>query len=126
MEDGFSGRVETLISRAGGIGPLADASGLSRSVIEKYRHGQSDPSRVRLLALAAAARVSLNWLAAGEGPLELAEGAGDSSAGSIPDPINTDRLKIVLVQMEKVRPTLMPASPEAWADLVVSAYRLGK
>lgn len=63
----FMDRMERLCSIAGGPGELARKSGLSRRVIDKYRSGESDPSRERLIALAAAGPVSLSWLAAGDG-----------------------------------------------------------
>jgi len=61
----FMDRMERLCSIAGGPGELARKSGLSRRVIDKYRSGESDPSRERLIALAAAGPVPLSWLAAG-------------------------------------------------------------
>ncbi|WP_374653077.1 helix-turn-helix domain-containing protein [Dongia sp.] len=66
----FTERVEAIIEIVGGPSKLARASGLSRAVIDKYREGKSDPSRERLVAMAAAANVSVAWLATGEGPMQ--------------------------------------------------------
>lgn len=65
LDPDFIGRINVLIDRMGGAAPLARASGLSEGVIAKYRRGESDPSRMRLVALAAAGGVSVEWLATG-------------------------------------------------------------
>lgn len=65
LDPAFVDRINVLIERAGGAAPLARASGLSEGVIAKYRRGESDPSRARLVALAAAGGVSVEWLATG-------------------------------------------------------------
>lgn len=60
--------MDFLCELAGGPGELARKSKLSRRVIDKYRSGNSDPSRERLIALADAGGVSVEWLATGKGP----------------------------------------------------------
>lgn len=64
-DEEFCARIEQVISRAGGIPQLADKTGLSHTVIHKYKNGLSDPSRARLIQLANAAGVSVEWLATG-------------------------------------------------------------
>ena len=71
--DGFCERMNVLIDLAGGPAELARKSGLSRRVIDKYKSGESDPSRSRLVALATATGVSLGWLATGNGPMKDGE-----------------------------------------------------
>lgn len=66
---GFQSRMNMLAERVGGFAALARKSGLSRRVLDKYRNGESDPSRLRLVALADAADVSLEWLATGVGDI---------------------------------------------------------
>lgn len=66
---GFQERMNILAERVGGFAILARKSGLSRRVLDKYRNGESDPSRLRLVALAAAAGVSVEWLATGTGEI---------------------------------------------------------
>jgi transcriptional regulator with XRE-family HTH domain len=61
--------MNVLADLVGGPAQLARKSNLSRRVIDKYRTGASDPSRARLIALAAAGGVSILWLATGEGPM---------------------------------------------------------
>ena len=41
--------------------------------MEKYKRGEADPSRARLVAIARAANVNLQWLATGEGPMRPGE-----------------------------------------------------
>lgn len=67
---GFQLRINMLAERVGGFAALARKSGLSRRVLDKYRNGESDPSRLRLIALAHAADVSLEWLATGVGDIQ--------------------------------------------------------
>jgi phage repressor protein C with HTH and peptisase S24 domain len=71
--DDFCARMNVLIDLAGGPSELARKSRLSRRVIDKYKSGESDPSRSRLVALATAAGVSLSWLATGNGPMRDAD-----------------------------------------------------
>lgn len=66
----FRERITMLIERVGGPTELAKRTGLSRAVIDKYKNGESDPSRTRLLALAEAGEVSLEWLAGGDGDID--------------------------------------------------------
>ncbi|WP_193746555.1 helix-turn-helix transcriptional regulator [Ruegeria sp. ANG-R] len=65
----FQERVSRVIDLAGGPSATSDATGLSRRVIDKYRNGDSDPSRERLVALAKAGGVDIGWLASGEGEM---------------------------------------------------------
>lgn len=67
----FPERMKVLIGRAGGPSELARKAHVSRRVIDKYKSGESDPSRERLISLAASGDVSVQWLATGddiEGP----------------------------------------------------------
>lgn len=75
-------RVKRLSDMVGGRGELAQRSGLSRSVIDKYLNGQSEPSRQRLLTLAEAGGVTVQWLSTGEPPMR----PGDLGAEA--DPLN--------------------------------------
>ncbi|MFQ5533440.1 MAG: XRE family transcriptional regulator [Sphingomonadales bacterium] len=75
----FHERIIILTDLVGGASALARLSNLSRRVIDKYKAGESEPSRDRLLAMARAAGVSIGWLVAGEGPMrpdEPTEAAG--------------------------------------------------
>lgn len=75
--EGFSERVMMLARNVGGIMELAKRADLSHQVVRKYVRGVSDPSRQRLVALARAGKVRLDWLATGEGEMH----AGPDSPG---------------------------------------------
>lgn len=67
-DDSFGARVTQLVESAKSMADIARRSGISTSMLKKYMSGTADPTRVNLVALAAAANVRLAWLATGEGP----------------------------------------------------------
>ncbi|MEQ8252893.1 MAG: S24 family peptidase [Oceanibaculum nanhaiense] len=75
--EGFSERVMMLAQNVGGIMELAKRADLSHQVVRKYVRGVSDPSRQRLVALARAGEVRLEWLATGEGGMRADEHGRD-------------------------------------------------
>lgn len=79
--EGFSERVMMLAQNVGGIMELAKRADLSHQVVRKYVRGVSDPSRQRLVALARAGGVRLEWLATGEGEMHAGPGDPGMAAG---------------------------------------------
>ncbi|RJP17215.1 MAG: helix-turn-helix transcriptional regulator [Deltaproteobacteria bacterium] len=69
----FMGRMKEVVEMVGSAEKLAKLSGISSRGIGKYLAGETDPSRVRLVAIARATGVSIKWLATGEGPKTSAE-----------------------------------------------------
>lgn len=67
--DDFGGRLSVAIDRAGGATSMSKKAGVSSSVLRKWRAGQSEPSRVNLIKMAAAADVSIEWLVSGSGAI---------------------------------------------------------
>jgi phage repressor protein C with HTH and peptisase S24 domain len=65
---GFVARLQLVAAEWPSADRLAKATGVSASAFRKWMKGEAEPSRDRLVALAAAAGVSLAWLAQGEGP----------------------------------------------------------
>ncbi len=65
---GFVARLQLVAAEWPSADRLAKATGVSASAFRKWLKGEAEPSRDRLVALAAAAGVSLAWLAQGEGP----------------------------------------------------------
>jgi len=63
----FKNRIKKIIKLAGTAEKLANSAGVSPSLIGKYLSGKSDPTRKKLIALAEAAGVNVQWLATGEG-----------------------------------------------------------
>lgn len=68
-EQEFTDRLAIAVEMSGGVGNLARAAKISSRMLGKYLAGDSDPSRSRLISIATAAGVQLQWLATGEGPM---------------------------------------------------------
>ena len=64
---GFVARLQLVTAEWPSADRLAKATGVSASAFRKWMKGEAEPSRDRLVSLAAAAGVSLAWLAQGEG-----------------------------------------------------------
>lgn len=64
---GFQERISWVIEKAGGPTAFAKKTGLSRAVVDKYRNGLSDPSRLRLINISRSLNVDIEWLATGYG-----------------------------------------------------------
>lgn len=67
----FQMRMQECADEAGNPAALARAAGISHPVISDYLNGVSEPSRLRLISIAKAAGVSVEWLATGEGAKKL-------------------------------------------------------
>ena len=66
VEAEFRSRLTQVIQSFGSVVTLAKAVGVSDNAIYKWLSGRGQPSVVNLVALARAARVSIEWLATGE------------------------------------------------------------
>ncbi|MGK7345428.1 MAG: LexA family transcriptional regulator [Candidatus Nitrospinota bacterium M3_3B_026] len=66
----FRQRMEYIAMMAGNATALSKKSGVSRRAVGLYLSGKSDPTRKRLVAMAKAAGVTVEWLATGEGPIQ--------------------------------------------------------
>jgi phage repressor protein C with HTH and peptisase S24 domain len=66
VEAEFRSRLTQVIQSFGSVVTLARAVGVSDNAIYKWLSGRGQPSVVNLVALARAARVSIEWLATGE------------------------------------------------------------
>ncbi|MFP4131259.1 MAG: helix-turn-helix domain-containing protein [Thiohalospira sp.] len=83
--DAFGERIALAIERAGGAKKMAEKTGMSTSVLRSWRSEKSDPSRASIVKVARAAGVSIEWLAAGEGPMEsMAEEEGGDALDDEP------------------------------------------
>jgi phage repressor protein C with HTH and peptisase S24 domain len=76
----FTTRLRTILSHWPSADRLARAMGVSPSAFRKWLRGEAEPSRERLIALADAAKVSIAWLATGEGPEPVFDTPEDTSA----------------------------------------------
>ena len=122
LDRSFQFRIEEAVDRAGGAAELARKSGLSLRAINKYRCGASDPSRERLVAMARAAGVSVNWLAAGEGPMRAEEVAATPAAKPA-ESLDLDLLwHTVFDLQETLIDRRLSATPKQMADMVITNY----
>jgi DNA-binding phage protein len=71
----FSDRIKMLIQRVGSVTEIARMCGFSEGVVRSWRDGNTDPSRARCLTLARTLGISLVWLVAGEGSMQLDAGS---------------------------------------------------
>ena len=67
----FADRIRLLIQRVGSATEIARMCGFSEGVVRSWRDGNSDPSRARCVTLARTLGISLVWLVAGEGALQI-------------------------------------------------------
>lgn len=67
----FSERIRYLIQRVGSATEIARMCGFSEGVVRSWRDGNTDPSRARCVKLARTLGISLVWLVAGEGSLQV-------------------------------------------------------
>ncbi len=67
----FAERIRFLIQRIGSATEIARMCGFSEGVVRSWRDGNTDPSRARCVTLARTLGISLVWLVAGEGSLQI-------------------------------------------------------
>jgi len=67
----FAERIKLLIQRVGSATEIARMCGFSEGVVRSWRDGNTDPSRARCVTLAKTLGISLVWLVAGEGTLQV-------------------------------------------------------
>lgn len=113
-EDQFPARLQMCVDRLGNQAILAKKSGISKPTIGDYLTGKSEPSRARLIDLAKAAGVSVQWLATGSESsapeslgfdpgefLKLAVAAGDLSVRTPEEKEQLDAFR-ALPEREKI------------------------
>ena len=104
----FISRLQTILRHWPSADRLARATGVSPSAFRKWLRGDAEPSRERLVALARAAGVPAGWLASGDGPAPLIQGAATTSrARGTAAPLD-DRI-------EREDFVILPKRPEAAA-----------
>ena len=67
----FADRIRLLIQRVGSATEIARMCGFSEGVVRSWRDGNTDPSRARCVTLARTLGISLVWLVAGEGGIQM-------------------------------------------------------
>jgi hypothetical protein len=71
LQSSFADRIKLLIQRVGSATEIARLCGFSEGVVRSWRDGNTDPSRARCVTMARTLGISLVWLVAGEGALQI-------------------------------------------------------
>lgn len=71
FQSSFADRIKLLIQRVGSATEIARMCGFSEGVVRSWRDGNTDPSRARCVTMARTLGISLVWLVAGEGALQV-------------------------------------------------------
>jgi len=89
----FADRIKLLIQRVGSVTEIARMCGFSEGVVRSWRDGNTDPSRARCVTLARTLGISLIWLVAGEGSMQVDPMAllPDDTSGSSAETISPQR-----------------------------------
>lgn len=89
---GFAGRLQIIIDEHKSAHELAKKAGVSQSGLRKWQNAQSEPGRDKLIALAKAGNVRLEWLATGEGPMREGEKAPGGKDDYVLVPLYNDKV----------------------------------
>lgn len=100
----------------GGTSALARAAEVSESVVRKWRNGTSDPAREKLIALASATNVRLEWLALGEGPMRSGDVVSERSDHCNALPINDVPKEAIKSWLEEVWASATPRE-RTWLEV---------
>ncbi len=84
-DEAFMARLDETVSRAGGPSRVRSLTGFSLTAIDNYRSGKSEPNRSKLIALAKAGHVRVQWLVTGEGPVERNGGSEIDRSSALTD-----------------------------------------
>lgn len=103
----FADRIKLLIQRVGSVTEIARMCGFSEGVVRSWRDGNTDPSRARCVTLARTLGISLVWLVAGEGSMQIDPNAvtpdeinGRSAAGTISPQRHRSKLRTAADALE--------------------------
>lgn len=112
----FSERIKLLIQRVGSATEIARMCGFSEGVVRSWRDGNTDPSRARCVTLARTLGISLVWLVAGEGTLQI-----DTSVPNIDDQYSSEN---ITSHRSRSRSPELGSTAQVSVDGVVDAQRL--
>lgn len=111
-------RLSSAIQMLGGPFAASRATGVSTDALAKWRTGASSPSFYGVIGLANAARIRLDWISTGEGPMRLAEAPASEA---VDEALMRDCIVVVEELLEEFGKRL---APEDKADLILNVYRL--
>ncbi len=112
----FSDRIKLLIQRVGSATEIARMCGFSEGVVRSWRDGNTDPSRARCVTLARTLGISLVWLVAGEGAIQV-----DPSANTREDQYTSE---MASSQRPRTRLSAVTTHAPATQDSGVDTHRL--
>lgn len=112
----FSDRIKLLIQRVGSATEIARMCGFSEGVVRSWRDGNTDPSRARCVTLARTLGISLVWLVAGEGAIQV-----DPSANAREDQYTSE---VVSSQRPRTRLSSVTTNTPATQETGVDTHRL--
>ncbi|QAU24163.1 helix-turn-helix domain-containing protein [Dyella sp. M7H15-1] len=110
----FADRIKVLIQRVGSVTEIARMCGFSEGVVRSWRDGNTDPSRARCVTLAHTLGISLVWLVAGEGSMQIdpndlvPDDNATNSAEAASPPRHRSKLRMAVDSLE-TRGSLMDA-----------------
>lgn len=119
--DAFTDRMNVAIRKGGGVTNMAHRTGLSESVLRKWRSGASDPKRSDLVKVADAAGVSVEWLATGR---EDVPGITEDGATYTATPrVDLDQLEEVIAKTRRrFKERGLDLTPESEARVIRLIY----
>lgn len=93
---GIGTRISEIASRVGSKKALARKAHISESHLYRYISGKSEPTASKLVALADAGKVSISWLATGEGNKDAEARPGAQQGGTL----DLDMVEYVIAGLE--------------------------
>ncbi len=110
-------RIKKCAHIAGSGDALAQKAAIPRRTLETYLSGEAEPKTTRMVAIARAANVSVEWLATGEGEMRKPPVS----------PVNTDLLEAAELAVHRfMEEEGVTAPPEKIARLVIVLYKYGE
>lgn len=114
----FSERINLAIDQVGDTKDLSEKMGVSQSTLKSWCSGSSEPSRSHLLKMSEVTKLSVGWLASGEGSPYIRP-----SASPPPTHVDLDSLeKIIALSRKQSMKKNLILKPEAEARLIRLAY----
>jgi transcriptional regulator with XRE-family HTH domain len=108
----FVSRVKSILG-AESARAFALRAGIAPTTFNKVANGESEPTRLTLLAIAEAAGVSLHWLIKGEGPKDIRQSQDYPDQNTLdsmnfedqgrPAPLDQDLLMMIVEELENFR-----------------------
>ena len=113
LQSTFADRIKLLIQRVGSATEIARMCGFSEGVVRSWRDGNTDPSRARCVTMARTLGISLVWLVAGEGALQVDPSVtgGDDAQYSTETTTHRARSRFTHTQQATANPETVAVDP---------------